>query len=277
MTVRRNAFTLIELLVVIAIIAILAAILFPVFAQARAKARQTSCLTNMRQGSMAVLMYSQDYDECFPIGAYNPDPNGAVLMWYDFVEPYVKSGVRAVVTQATAAGRTNAGFWICPDLQSRNAPVAPGEPAVPNFNAGFFSAAMSYAANANFMPFWHRNLPTRTFPGTICSMAAVNAPAQVVLLAEGMGYVPGTGGDDWTTDCLRTESGFPFAGHPVIGNAAVYCAARYRHSGGSIYALMDGHVKWFKGPGNSWNARSLGPVAWRQSLASNAAVWFRED
>src|SRR5258707_14483040 len=59
-------FTLIELLVVIAIIAILAAILFPVFAQARAKARQTSCLSNTRQISTAVLMYSQDYDETLP-------------------------------------------------------------------------------------------------------------------------------------------------------------------------------------------------------------------
>jgi len=62
----RNGFTLIELLVVIAIIAILAAILFPVFARAREKARQTSCLSNLKQLSLAILMYAEDYDETLP-------------------------------------------------------------------------------------------------------------------------------------------------------------------------------------------------------------------
>ena len=63
---RRTGFTLIELLVVIAIIAILAAILFPVFAQAREKARQTSCLSNAKQLGLGISMYVQDYDETMP-------------------------------------------------------------------------------------------------------------------------------------------------------------------------------------------------------------------
>src|SRR5438552_10933255 len=67
----RKGFTLIELLVVIAIIAILAAILFPVFAQAREKARQTSCLSNLKQVGLGFIMYTQDYDEQFPAGCAN--------------------------------------------------------------------------------------------------------------------------------------------------------------------------------------------------------------
>jgi prepilin-type N-terminal cleavage/methylation domain-containing protein/prepilin-type processing-associated H-X9-DG protein len=85
----RAAFTLIELLVVIAIIAILAAILFPVFAQAREKARQTSSLSNLRQYATATLMYTQDYDETFPMSAYL---NGAcVATFYWEAAPYVKN------------------------------------------------------------------------------------------------------------------------------------------------------------------------------------------
>ena len=69
---RRRGFTLIELLVVIAIIAILAAILFPVFAQAREAARKTSCVSNMWQVGIAFTMYTQDYDECYPWAGFQP-------------------------------------------------------------------------------------------------------------------------------------------------------------------------------------------------------------
>ncbi len=75
---KQRAFTLIELLVVIAIIAILAAILFPVFAQARESARLSSCLSNMKQIGLGVRMYAQDYDEEFPMGTYNGPRNWEV-------------------------------------------------------------------------------------------------------------------------------------------------------------------------------------------------------
>jgi prepilin-type N-terminal cleavage/methylation domain-containing protein/prepilin-type processing-associated H-X9-DG protein len=94
---RRDGFTLIELLVVIAIIAILAAILFPVFAKAREKAREISCASNEKQIGLAVLQYVEDYDEIFPFwwnGSGNltmPPPAGVCVMWTEGVQPYVKS------------------------------------------------------------------------------------------------------------------------------------------------------------------------------------------
>jgi prepilin-type N-terminal cleavage/methylation domain-containing protein/prepilin-type processing-associated H-X9-DG protein len=87
---RRFGFTLIELLVVIAVIAILAAILFPVFAQAREKARAASCLSNERQLAMAVLMYAGDYDEYLPWGD-TVEPAETRSTWRLSVLPYVKS------------------------------------------------------------------------------------------------------------------------------------------------------------------------------------------
>jgi len=89
----RRGFTLIELLVVIAIIAILAAILFPVFAKARAKARQASCQSNLKQIGLAMAMYSQDYDEkvCM-VYQYMPQPGATMLAWFpDLLNPYVKN------------------------------------------------------------------------------------------------------------------------------------------------------------------------------------------
>ena len=86
---RRQGFTLIELLVVIAIIAILAAILFPVFAKAREKARQTSCLSNVKQLMLAVVQYCQDYDETMPMNGYT---SGATLVYFgDEIYPYCKN------------------------------------------------------------------------------------------------------------------------------------------------------------------------------------------
>lgn len=89
----RRGFTLIELLVVIAIIAILAAILFPVFARAREKALQSSCQSNLKQMTMAMLQYVQDWDEQFPFG-YMERPSGMtypVVYWYVNLQTYIKN------------------------------------------------------------------------------------------------------------------------------------------------------------------------------------------
>ncbi|MFP3903341.1 MAG: DUF1559 domain-containing protein [Armatimonadota bacterium] len=107
MRVSRRGFTLIELLVVIAIIAILAAILFPVFARAREKARQTSCLSNVKQIGLGWQMYIQDYDETVPPyyipnserGPELPDlGSSTTLYWQDLIHPYIK----------------NFQIWVCP-------------------------------------------------------------------------------------------------------------------------------------------------------------------
>jgi prepilin-type N-terminal cleavage/methylation domain-containing protein len=108
---EQRGFTLIELLVVIAIIAILAAILFPVFARARAQARKTSCTSNIRQLTLGMNMYAQDYDETYPqwkwdlhySGSGTPTANNATTVWWNAIYPYVK----------------NVQIFSCPDANYR--------------------------------------------------------------------------------------------------------------------------------------------------------------
>jgi len=110
---RQGGFTLIELLVVIAIIAILAAILFPVFAQAREKARSSSCLSNQKQIGLAFSMYAQDYDETYPpyLDANSTTGGGpaGIAFWDDTVKPYIKGGnVGGILTCPSASTRAYA-------------------------------------------------------------------------------------------------------------------------------------------------------------------------
>jgi prepilin-type N-terminal cleavage/methylation domain-containing protein/prepilin-type processing-associated H-X9-DG protein len=103
---NRIAFTLIELLVVIAIIAILAAILFPVFAQAREKARGATCQSHIREVGLGVMMYIQDYDEIYPPVYVDVPTSAQRRVWVDFTQPYIKNQQVFWCPSATAARAT---------------------------------------------------------------------------------------------------------------------------------------------------------------------------
>jgi prepilin-type processing-associated H-X9-DG protein len=222
-------------------------------------------------------MYAQDYDEHLPLAAYNA-AGQPLTTWYDVVEPYTKTGAAGVIINGIGAQRTLAPLWICPSVRNTSIPLQPGDPVPGPFPADSYTPAYSYMTNGNIMPMWHRNFASfGHFPGKPTPLAALQAPAQVVLFMEGMGYNPAGGGDDVTTGCTTRESGFPAVTGPINGMAAIYCAARYRHSGGSVYTLADGHVKWFRGPGSSWRTQAVTNIAYRKSLAPNATAWFRED
>ncbi len=112
---RRSGFTLIELLVVIAIIAILAAILFPVFARAREKARQASCLSNVKEIALAALMYLEDYDGIMPptVGSHDHYYSNGGKWWYDRVMPYIKNNQVLLCPSETGRGWTMTGWYAC--------------------------------------------------------------------------------------------------------------------------------------------------------------------
>jgi prepilin-type N-terminal cleavage/methylation domain-containing protein/prepilin-type processing-associated H-X9-DG protein len=178
---KRRGFTLIELLVVIAIIAILAAILFPVFARAREKARQTSCLSNVKQLMTAWLMYAQDYDEMSNryAGYTAPAvviPVGGKDYWFELLEPYTK----------------NSQIFSCPSY--RNTDVYSGGQHAPHPN---FPDGVNYGYN--------------TYLGSI-ALAYIEHPARVGVIVDGLNNYwriqkpPATNHYAWHS--LRHNSGY---------------------------------------------------------------------
>jgi len=108
----RRGFTLIELLVVIAIIAILASILFPVFARARENARRTSCMSNLKQINLGLLQYTQDYDEKYPLYVFGP--NGDLTGWAETLQPYLKS--KQIFQCPSDSGSSNSSYRPSEDV-----------------------------------------------------------------------------------------------------------------------------------------------------------------
>lgn len=210
-TKLRIGFTLIELLVVIAIIAILAAILFPVFAQARAQARKSVCLSNLKQLALGTMMYVQDYDESFP-PRYG-SASGGNAPWAQTIQPYVKS------TKVAA----------CPDM-------------IPEVQRNAFLGTFGWLGYGMNTYLWV-DATSATGPATL---AAVPSPAQTAMQADStfddfsprprrrgrVAWANTPSGSPYTLPCatVRTRHG------NANGTALT--------SGGSSVSYADGHVKY---------------------------------
>jgi prepilin-type N-terminal cleavage/methylation domain-containing protein/prepilin-type processing-associated H-X9-DG protein len=214
---NKKGFTLIELLVVIAIIAILASILFPVFARARENARRASCQSNLKQIALGVFQYTQDYDERFPVRLVNatgspPVSSGASpsnpFGWADALQPYLKS------TQ----------IFQCPSET--------GAPATAT--SGAFSGQVDPTA-AGYTDFWFNSRLSGQ------SQAVLDSVSQIVMNGDGNGSPSyywyngcnANSADD--NDCLDSPG--------IMGLGR----AHSRHLDGGNFAFADGHVKWYKG------------------------------
>jgi len=220
-TKKRFAFTLIELLVVIAIIAILAAILFPVFARARENARRASCQSNLKQLALAMIMYSQDYDEMFPAiggGFYQTDLNKPVADYKGF--NYYAGG-----------GSIPPGYWggwatlIYPYVKNTQVYLCPSN----TYNA----YGVNYGLPVDY--FRSSDNTKQVYFNTALKLAQFTRPSESLMITE-----KGAGG-----------------GNQYVLSSPYYACAMPHFDGGNI-AFVDGHVKWMKFlttplPGN-WDA-----------------------
>jgi prepilin-type N-terminal cleavage/methylation domain-containing protein/prepilin-type processing-associated H-X9-DG protein len=205
MTQKNKGFTLIELLVVIAIIALLAAILFPVFARARENARRASCQSNVKQMALGALQYTQDYDERLP-PAYNEDTQ---KVWGELIQPYLKS------TQ----------LFQCPSDASSHS-IAEG-----------FTSPMIYSYGWNFLWLTHAGNVGRAYKYGGVALAQIASTSETIMLGDS---------PDSNADWAIAQPDF-----------YVQYAPPARHLEGANLGFVDGHVKWFKTPG-----QLNGPTLW---------------
>ena len=212
----RSAFTLIELLVVIAIIAILAAILFPVFARARENARRSSCQSNLKQIGLGIIQYQQDYDEKFPLAMMSPAP-GSVLGWSAVIQPYTKS------TQ----------ILQCP---SEPNPANNGTPQANGYTDYWYNASLSWNGSA-----------TAPNYATSVSTASVLFPTLTVMTGDGGGSGTTYSAQRLNGNSCTSREDFAKPGVPTMpGIVVATCNSGSRHLDGMNLSYTDGHVKWTK-------------------------------
>jgi prepilin-type N-terminal cleavage/methylation domain-containing protein/prepilin-type processing-associated H-X9-DG protein len=261
MTRKRKGFTLIELLVVIAIIAILAAILFPVFAQAREKARQTSCGSNMKQIMTGVKMYDADYDEQSPQYWFNaPDALRNFRTWMETVQPYVKN---RDVWQCPSASKNLADYQLaavnCPGATIVSTYCWPAFTYYNFWNSRFSdgtSVAMFLGYPVGINPATRKTDCTQ--PWHRCTTVEfVESPAESAFLLEGFYaafYNPTSGptaGLDFGSACA---TGVTSSTSPLLDTKDPKI---FRHNQGSNIAFCDGHMKWVNGDRFSRDSSSV--------------------
>jgi prepilin-type N-terminal cleavage/methylation domain-containing protein/prepilin-type processing-associated H-X9-DG protein len=287
---RSRGFTLIELLVVIAIIAILAAILFPVFASAREKAKQITCASDEKQIGLAVIQYMSDNDQMMPIVTYyatnapgNPNGPGTTLTtWCNEIQPYIKEWR---VFRCPTEGGDPFNMWGGSSLGTGS------DDAQGNPGAGWYAWGDSYAINADYMnPNYDcaNSNPLTASGGYIDGQEGLPAtdsqiqyPAQTIFAVDSKPLLAGGGSAwpfmEWTdspagytapdacvawawgTDQIWDQPGYG-TGEPGDEQPFNTDRVSVRHTGGTNVIFCDGHAKWMT-PGNlaagtNWNANS---------------------
>ncbi|MEM0011139.1 MAG: DUF1559 domain-containing protein [Candidatus Bathyarchaeia archaeon] len=222
---RRRGFTLIELLVVIAIIAILAAILFPVFSRAREQARKTACLSNLKQIGTALMMYAQDWDESLPVAAtpcnpanVSPDTN---TPYYVKLGPYVK----------------NWDLFGCPSAPFSG--YCEGNGTIPHHDSWRAKARGWVPQNFRLSYGYSENIQNSYWTGEgRYRLAALPAPADTPVIADCMGLMNNGYRIGWANVCA------------AACNPDRRTDANSRHTGGGNVVFADGHARFF----SAWTA-----------------------
>jgi len=236
---KGKGFTLIELLVVIAIIAILAAILFPVFAQAREKARQSTCLSNCKQIGLGIMMYADDYDESYPAAMYlGPWPG---------TKTSDSPGENYYTTNFTVGGPAKYATWMDAVYSyTKNRKI---------FECPNVKGAAGYSTNVYITPI----VSTTTWINPTVTMNSFPKPSETVFCCDAYVY---TGDVDGASRNITLSINGPYF---INGSEAAYDKLA-RHLVGVNYTLADGHSKYYK--------RFQGPASGANTLWGGGNPWW---